>query len=181
MKEILLILIALKLSLSSFSQITKNNWLVGGNGSFSSTKSESSSISNTSRTYWRIEPNIGYFFLDKFAAGVSVLINHEKTSIGTMSSKQTYYSIGPFARYYFLPADRQVNIFSEGSYQHLVLNPGNDGSNSYTLLLGTVVFFNNCVGLEFTTGYSITNNSKSDLKYRIIQVGLGLQVHLEKD
>lgn len=181
MKKILLLLIASNLSLLSFTQITKNNWLVGGNGSFSSTKSESSSISNSSRTYWRIEPHSGYFFVDKFAAGVSVLFNHENTSIGTVSSKQTYYSVGPFARYYFLPADRQVNIFSEGSYQHLVLNPGKYGSNSYNLLLGSAVFFNNCVGLEFTTGYSITNNSKSDLKYKIIQVGIGLQIHLEKD
>jgi hypothetical protein len=149
--------------------------------SFSSTKTESTSVSPYTRTYFRVAPNIGYFFIDKFAAGIKGLVNHEKTGLGSASDKQTYYGIGPFARYYFLPIDRQINVFSEGNYQHYILNPGNEGSNSYNFLLGTVVFFNSSVGLELTAGYSLTNYTKSDLKYKIFQLGLGFQIHLEKD
>lgn len=166
----------------SYSQITKRNWMVGGNGTFSSTKSESSSVSNTTRTYLRIEPNVGYFFIDKLAAGIKGVIDYERVKFGsTSNSKQTYYSIGPFARYYFLPTDKQANVFSEADYYRSVLHPGDDASNGYSALLGTVIYFNSSVGLEFTAGYSITNYTKSDIKYKIFQLGLGFQIHLEKD
>lgn len=155
--------------------------MVGGSGTFSSTKTEASSISAGTRNYFQIAPSIGHFFFDKVATGIAGVINHEKTSIGSISAKQTYYSVGPFVRYYFLSCENQINVFSEGNYQHLILNSGNESSNSYTLKLGTVVFFNSSVGLELTAGYSTTNNSKSDIRYKIFQLALGLQVHLEKE
>jgi hypothetical protein len=181
MRKLTFLFLTTFLLTNSYSQITKRNWMVGGNGTFSSTKTESSSINAGTRNYFRIAPNIGYFFIDKLASGIAGVVNHEKTSAGSISDKQTYYSVGPFIRYYFLPSENQINIFSEGNYQHFILNPGNESSNSYTFMLGAVVFFNSSVGLELTGGYSITNYDKSDIKYKIFQLGLGLQIHLEKE
>ena len=138
-------------------------------------------VSNSNRSYFRTDPNLGYFFIDKFAAGIKGLVEHEKVGFGTSSpTKQTFYGIGPFARYYFLPTNKQVNVFAEGNYQHYISEPGSEKSNSYSVLAGTVVYFNSSVGLEFTAGYSITKNKASNLTYKIIQVGLGFQIHLEK-
>ena len=52
----------------SYSQITKNNWLVGGSGNFKTTKTEKLSDGTKpydDRTIFSISPNIGYFFYDK--------------------------------------------------------------------------------------------------------------------
>jgi len=165
------------------SQINKHNWLVGGNADFSSSKSESSSSTgNTSRIYFRIAPKIGYFIIDKFAAGVSGLINYEKVTFNASGqSKQSYYSIGPFARYYFLSVDKPVNILSEISYYHLISNPGNQGSSNFSFAVGPVFYLNTVVGIEFTAGYSITKNNDANLTYKIFQLGIGLQIHLEKE
>lgn len=171
------------LSFNSNGQITKHNWLVGGNADFSSSKSESSSsVGNTSRIYFRVAPKIGYFIIDKFAAGVSGLINYEKVTFNASGqSKQSYYSIGPFARYYFLSFDKPVNLFSEISYYHLISNPGNQGSNNFSFAVGPVFYLNTIVGIEFTAGYSVTKNNDANLTYKIFQLGIGLQIHLEKD
>ena len=57
-------------SLNSFSQITKGNWLVGGSGTYSSTKYNSAQSIDGKTSTFQISPNIGYFFVDKLACGV---------------------------------------------------------------------------------------------------------------
>ena len=181
MKPILILLSFALISIKTNCQITKGNWLVSGTASFSSTKSESSTVSNTTRTYFQLQPNIGYFFIDKFAAGIKGLIQYQKTIFGSSpATKQTYYGIGPFVRYYFLPTERRVNVFSEGNYQHYISNPGSQNSNNYSVLAGTVIYLNTIVGIELTIGYYVTKYNEQNLTYKIIQAGLGLQIHLEK-
>ena len=164
-----------------FSQITKKNWLVGGNGTFLSSKSESSSATSitSSRTLLRIEPNIGYFFIDQFVGGIQGVIDYEKLSVGSTNNSGTYYSIGPFLRYYFLKKEKEFNIFSETSYSHLFSGNNSSGSNTYSIALGAVLFFNSSVGLEFIPRYSITKNN--DLTYKNFQLALGFQIHLLKE
>lgn len=82
-------------------------------------------------------------------------------------------------RYYFLPSEKRLNVFTEGSYEHYLYKPGNAGSNNYTFLVGAETFFNSSAGIEFTAGYSITKNS-SEITYKTFQLGIGLQIHLEK-
>jgi len=65
-----LFLVALFLSGIAQAQLTKGNWLVGGNASYSSTQSENAaSTTTTNRKSLTAEPDIGYFFFDKFAVG----------------------------------------------------------------------------------------------------------------
>jgi|SRR6185437_3497305 len=117
-KAILLILVTLLFLNKSNGQITKDNWMVGGNASFAF--SNAGPRDNGSKTTdLSLAPNIGYFFMDKFAGGIRLSFNRNHIKYGLSNNFSTFknYSIGSFVRYYFLNVDRQYNILMEGSYQ----------------------------------------------------------------
>ena len=53
-------------------QITKGNWMVGGNFSYSRQNSSGNDASNSIFRKIDIEPNVAYFFYDKIAAGINL-------------------------------------------------------------------------------------------------------------
>ena len=168
--------------ISAKAQITKGNWMVGGSASFLTSKIVGTAPNTASgnQNSLNINPGIGYFFINKFAGGIRVLINYENVGVGSSRISSTQYSLGPFARYYFLPKEKQVNIFSEVDYSYTVPAPHSQNQNSdgYIIELGTAVYFNTSVGLEFTLQYA---NSKSNIGIsKTFQIGLGFQIHLEK-
>lgn len=182
-KSTLLILVLFIFITSTYCQITKGNWIIGGSASFLTNKSiarNSNSVSGFNQSSLNINPGVGYFFINKFAGGLRLIINFDKVVAGTSSNSPTYYGIGPFARYYFLPIEKQVNIFSEVAYSYYARMPyvQNQKSDSYFVEVGSVVYFNSSVGLEFTLAYS---NSKSySIISKTFQIVLGFQIHLEK-
>jgi len=115
MKTIKLFIAAtLLLTINSYGQLDKKTWLVGGSGSFNSYKLEGSFISQqtnnqviTGYNYKVIElsPKVGYFFIDKLAIGITPTFSYSKV-ISRVNNTTAYYankfSVGPFARYYFL-------------------------------------------------------------------------------
>lgn len=167
------------------AQITQGNWMVGGTGNFSSYeskyKSNGNEISNKGLGI-SLSPNIGYFLADKLVAGASLTIGYTKPK-GFDNSFG--YGIGPYARYYFLREDKQINLFSEVNYNFEETKSGNNKSRyqGYGLKAGSVIFFNSSVGLEISLDYNssklIPNNSDSST-YNNLQIGLGFQIHLEK-
>jgi hypothetical protein len=159
------------------AQIKKGYWMLGGSGTYQSNKSEAINNVTTTRLL-RIEPSIGYFIFDKGCVGIKGLIDHQTSSNSNSSMSQTYYGVGPFARYYFLSVERSVNIFSEGYYEHYILDPGSNNSNAFGLRGGVVFFFNTAVGLELSTGYQVTNNVGVDQKLKTFSTNLGFQIHL---
>jgi len=183
-KITMLALCMLMYGFSTTGQITKNNWMVGGNGGFSITKTERDGTDILRSTNLRVTPNVGYFVLNKFAVGLSGLLDYQKQKTphsGSASNSQTYYSLGPFARYYFLSAENQINIFSEASYYHAIAIRGKSHTDNFSLLAGAVLFVNSSVGIEFTGRYSKMIQNAGDLKHDIFQLGLGFQIHLERD
>ncbi len=200
MKYLLFISAAL-LFKQSHAQITKNNWLVGGSGVFSSITYNSGAGGGGQRiTNIQLSPNIGYFFVDKFTTGL-------RTSIGITRSKilnTPYYNLGkgitygggPFLRYYFLPTGSPFNILIDGNYQYSISKGGGISTstpepvdvpltkyemNTFSVAAGPVLYFNSSVGLEFLIGYSTTKYLHYEGRNNTIQAGIGLQVHLEKD
>jgi hypothetical protein len=173
-------------------QITKTNWMVGGNASFlftnASTGSEKSKSSNLS-----IAPNIGYFFIDKFVAGLQLSYNrsHTKslqTAVNSNFNSFITYSAGPFVRYYLLPVDQKYNIITEGNYQFgnekVKTNNFNTNlsSNSFSFSAGPVIYFNSSVGMEFLFNYiHYENNYTENVSRNSFGAGIGLQVYLEKE
>jgi hypothetical protein len=172
---------------SSNAQITKGNWMVGGTGSFSYSKTENINNPNSGTTInyspigtftIAIEPNIGYFFINKLAAGfklnyINGFIEGEKLNINGMN-----LSIGTFIRYYFFKEEKMYNLFFEPSFSRFLSNSlGN--ANSLSLKSGFVIFMNNSVGFETSISYAKTSSSK--FERNDIFLGVGFQIHLEKD
>jgi hypothetical protein len=184
MKKITLIALAFFLFTKADSQITKGNWMVGGGINFSSIKFESD-ISSRRVTNIQANGNTGFFFSDKFVAGLrpSLLIEHNKSEFGKNVS--TIFSVGPFLRYYVLPVDNRINLLFETGYLYgtgKVSSQKAVHSNTFFFAGGPVVFLNTSVGLELLFGYSATKvKASGNDKKNIVQIGLGLQYHLEKE
>jgi hypothetical protein len=180
MKRIKLLCVGtLLFTISVNAQITKGNWMVGGDASFNNSKviNDKDEIIGSGNGI-RIFPNIGYFLIDKFAVGINGNFNYGKTN-GSPSS--IGYGGGPFARYYFLKPEKTVNVFAEANYNYYTSKTqGFDSTNgsSYRFKAGPVIYFNSSVGLELTLNDSTEKFSNYTSKY--FTVGFGFQIHLEK-
>lgn len=164
------------------SQITKGNWLVGGNATFYILQNSSTASAQYKQTEIDIRPFIGYFLKDRFAIGVDPSLAFASNNV---LNTNTIITIGPFFRCYFLDPDNRVNLFAETGYDYGSITGKGQGKgqhlNTFLFSGGPVIYFNTSVGLEFIITYSTTkvvgfsgNNNK-------IQFGIGFQIHLEKD
>lgn len=190
MKKITISVLAiLLLSVAAKSQITKGNWMLGGNISYASTQYKSENYGPEHIVYdFTIKPSVGYFFGDKFVGGIkAAIIKRGTKDPGTPgNNKNTDFNLGFFSRYYFLPEEKQVNILFESSYLYGFVGGGSGqntstSKNTFALAAGPVIYFNTSVGLEFLIGYSTYKFSGINGSNGTIQIGIGLQIHLEKD
>ncbi|GGK32924.1 hypothetical protein GCM10007962_29020 [Yeosuana aromativorans] len=164
------------------AQITKGNWLVGGDANFSSVKNKSETGDEKFNDF-RINPNVGYFFMDKISGGLQVNLVFTNTNPGNDSTKASSYGFAPFVRYYFLETDERINIFAEANYSYRIGKTGSSDNinwNGYGFKAGTVLFFNSSVGLEFSINYVDTTRRIDNFNINTIFVGFGFQIHLEK-
>jgi len=184
MKSLPLSFVVLIITFNSFGQITKNNWMLGGSGKFSSRKDEVNSLSANSINI-EVSSTIGYFFADKFAAGIKPGIAYNKLIYQGPASHYQLLSIGPFARYYFLPVENRINLFAESAYQYGrysgSLAGGHESQSIYTFSAGPVIYFNSSVGLELMLEYEIINRFSGQQITRTLSFGIGFQIHLEKE
>jgi hypothetical protein len=170
-------------SLSSRSQITKGNWLLGGNIDFSQSSNTSPSTALQKATSLNVSPLVGYFIIDKFALGARSSVSYSYVTAGSSKNASTQIDIGPFARYYCLSTENRVNILVEGSYifqLSRIPNTSFGSTNGYKLMAGPVIYLNNIVGIEFIVGYSSQNTLAKDGRLNVFRTGIGIQVHLEK-
>lgn len=186
MKKIILTTLSLAITIISFAQINKGQFLIGGSVSFESTKSDY----QDNRTYvynnFFLSPALGYFFIDKLAAGVRVdFRSYNYKNYGSLVVHQNNTSLSPFARYYFLPATQKVNVFVDGSYIHnknkfrnLSSPDFTEKANGYAVAAGPAIFLTKQVALEFTVGYrhSKTVNYPAAIENKF-STGFGLQIH----
>lgn len=189
-----LVVFLILISKRGISQLDQGNWLVGGNAKFYSYTNKNSSItggySNEGKyTEIEISPNIGYFIGDKVALGLKtsfVSFSGRVTSPAGLETNTRRLWVGPFGRYYFLDKEKTHNILLESSYQTGVFN-GSFGSKgklrTFSVLAGTVLYFNSSVGIEFLLGYSYKfediETTVKDIRSGL-QIGIGLQFHLTK-
>lgn len=178
------------------SQITKRNWLMGGNGGFShSDETLIGNIQVKSNTI-DLSPDIGYFFVDKLAGGVRINLNYQAIKSSNAKARTTTFLCGPFIRYYFLDNENRVNLFSEAAIQFYTSkhkgtnNTGHyeklfdeSGINAYTFSAGPAIFLNSSVALELALSYqriplqALNNNTEQNT----ISFKIGFQIHLEKE
>ncbi len=194
MKTILTLIIILFLKGNIQSQITKNNWLVGGSGSFKKTSSPSAGYEKLNYWEFLINANVGYFFADKLATGLRpniTIYRSKKYEIDNTVTigKTIEYGLAPFLRYYILKPELPFNIFTEVSLKFAeskakingtTSSGTGDKSNTLGMYLGAVAFFNSSVGIEFGGGYYITNYN-SNIQQNDFKVNIGFQIHLQKE
>ncbi len=184
----LLSIAALLVTINSYAQLDKKNWLVGGSGSFDSYKEEYNvpppNIGwEVNRKEINISATVGYFIIDKLAIGAKPAFFYSSGGY----QQPTKLLIGPFVRYYLLNKEKPFNVFAETSYQTgLNKNPltkDNGNFKKFTVVAGTEIFFNSIVGAEVALGYKDTketiDGSYSDFR-KGFQVSIGFQIHLEK-
>jgi hypothetical protein len=189
-KAILLVITTCSIFFNANSQITKGNWMLGGDAGFSSNQSINV-IGESTTSIFHLSGNVGYFITNKFAIGLKPNLLFESTKRENGKLSQNISAVGPFIRYYFFPFDGRINFFTEGSYS-LGINKsyGNGISsynfsnqiNSFSFIGGPAIFLNSSVALELSLGYiqnRIIDGTKNGTN--IFQIGLGLQFHLEKD
>lgn len=188
MKKVITTVLILFIISQTNGQITRNNWLVGGNANYSSSKQNlSNSTDKINFTLFSILPNIGYFVADNFALGVNTGVTFTQSKSINIKSNVTSYKVGPFGKYYFLEPDNTTNLFVQASFGYGITRFNNFGNNistakniSYSISGGPVIFFNSSVGLEFTAGYNYEKALEDKSNVSSLILGIGLQIHLEK-
>jgi hypothetical protein len=173
-------------TITTTAQITKGNWMVGGNGSFSYNKSETKNTSgglqqnSASLPYYYVvlEPNVGYFFLNNFSTGMKFNYTAVFSEGQTFSQEAANISVAPFVRYYFLKDVKTINLFFEPSYYYTFGNIYTSYSTMTRLKFGTVAFLNNSVGIEAGLSYDVGSTTQNN--FQRVLLGFGLQIHLEK-
>lgn len=164
------------------AQVTKGNWLVGGNAVFSTLKSASTSAVQFKQTNIQLSPVVGYFLKDKFAVGLKPSYTYGSNIVANTNS---IIRIGPFARYYLLSTERTFNLISEVSHAYGSISGKGQTEgqrfNTFSLSAGPVIYFNSSVGLEFLIAYSNTKVVNFTGHNNELNFGIGFQFHLEKD
>lgn len=163
-KIIFTILIVLGISFISTSQVYKNTWMVGGSAGFTSYHDK---VTDNTSSSLQINPQLGFFFADNFAAGALFGINN----LGSVKS----WSVSPFVRYYL------KYLYTEVSYgfERRTLGDISDNTSVLKGSIGYAMFLNDNVALEpafyYAQNFASGNTSGSQFGLQI-----GLQVYLNR-
>ena len=171
MKKLITLLVLVFITLQTNAQIEKGTWLLGGSASFSSNATTGAGNSNFTTV---ISPMAGYFIKDKLAIGTQVAFQSQ-------SSVYSSFSIAPFVRYYFLPKDKKLNLFGNGSfgYQSTSYTIGGSASTtSWQLAAGPELFITDNIGLTFTLSYGSSSSGNSSMN--TVSTNIVFQIHLNK-
>tara|TARA_R110002051_G_scaffold234056_5_gene295627 strand:+ start:18200 stop:18799 length:600 start_codon:yes stop_codon:yes gene_type:complete len=174
-------------AITANSQITKGNWMVGGNASFSNKQiyqNQFKEISKSKFTELDINANAGYFFIEKLQAGIRLGYSDYKLKEFTGSDRH-FLNYGVYSRYYFLKPEKLVNIFLDGEYylgsSSFSSGELKDNIHGYVISAGPTIFFNSSVAMELGLNYSSTKfKGVNDSTENNLQVSLGFQIFLTK-
>lgn len=146
-------------SLNVNAQTEKGTLLLGGNAAF---------ISGGGESILTVNPNLGLFLADNFAAGLSAtLITSDVTTI---------YGVGPYGRGYF-GSSSSGKFFAQAGV-NLIGTSGDFGSDSdfgWTIGAGYAIFLNPSVALELGPQYSKVGDSDGQFN-----INVGFQIHFKK-
>lgn len=200
-----LVFLMLLLPLSSFAQINKGNWLLGGlvGGSMSESERISSlTTQETSRRELNVLGQLGYFVAKKLALGLTVQHTYSNENTLLSSSFQgsinqrfdisdNIFAAGPFIRYYLLSPQQKFNLYIQGnlltgnvrrgSFSYLdpssPITEERHGLLAYNASVAPVYFINKNISIECVLSYSKFEHIES---INTFSTALGLQIHLGK-
>lgn len=178
MKKILSICLLAFLANAASAQISRGQFLLGGNLTYSSKTQEMPVGDDITTTTISAAPGIGYFFVNKLALGGRFSYTANKYTSG----KNEKYVAAPFLRYYLLNKYSRFNFFLDGSYTVGQYKSGTVERKieGYGVMGGPVVFLGSNVGLEFTVSY-LADKMEGGNWFKTVQGGVGLQIHLGRE
>jgi len=174
--------------ITAFSQFNKGRILLGGNSSFSATtekyKSGNTTTTESKSTSFTFNPQVGYFFIDNFAAGLGLIVDAGSTKYEGTNNKSSFssFQVAPFVRYYLKPGIFFQGMYGIGSENDTNTN-GTKSSyslSSWSLGAGYAWFLNDHVAVEPFIGYK-SNAYKLNGNKTIdggLSINIGLQVYL---
>ncbi|MGH2643506.1 MAG: hypothetical protein ACRDE2_06130 [Chitinophagaceae bacterium] len=181
-KLIILLFVSIVFTLNARSQITKGNWMVGGDGSFTAnhTYYENNELSSSNGLNMLLSSDMGYFVIDKLTLGLKADFSLHRFTNGT-GKNQTVTSLntGPFIRYYFLPVESIINLFAGSAYEHAFPISYSPPANSYSVFAGLSFFFNSSVAAELLGGFDYSELQGGGTT-RTFKMTIGFQIYLKK-
>ena len=188
MKFSLLFLYLLLTCVCAFSQTYKNQWLVGGNGTFSHKVSPGDFFFVTKSTTIAVNPDAGFFILTNLAVGARLgyyYMSSKRIDADTITYKNNVHqlSAAPFVRYYFLPPAHRFNILADAAYNWYWITEKTENFTDrrpyrgYSFAAGPVFFISPASALELTVGYTQKNDW---LDRSETTINIGFHQHLGK-
>ena len=182
-QNIILALITIMLSLPTFAQTKKGDFMVGGSAYFGVPQP------NKYQTFsGNIRPDIGLFVINNLALGVDMSVGFFKSTYsGNYTQHNQYLNIGPFARYYFDAGEKiKVIIETQLGYTWYKTRFYNikDSNHSRYWGMGTGIgyFVTNNVAIEALINYysdDLKDETNSNMTGQY-SFDIGIQVHLNK-
>ncbi|HEX6426576.1 MAG TPA: outer membrane beta-barrel protein [Niastella sp.] len=182
MKKVLTAAFLLVSSNAIFAQVNQGQWLAGGSVGFNH-----SSQGDSKQTDIMVSPDLGYFFINQFAAGLRPEFGYTKTKtkVGSTTStgSATAFSIAPFLRYYFMPSG-DLNVFADASYgfgSSKVKGGTSVSGNYYQIKAGPALFLSPNTALEFALYYRSWGGDAYEVngdRNNNFGLSIGFQVHL---
>ena len=154
------------ISLLSTAQLRKGQWMVGGTADFAHTANDYTVTGfdqHIKQTGYNFFPEGGYFFMDRFVAGLRVNVSDSKTKDKRSGTNPLYTfdyfgettvsgtGIGAFARYYLLKPKNKFNAFAEAAYSY-----SSEKSKSITRQTS-----------QYSGGFPTYSVSRAEAKYKV--------------
>lgn len=188
MKPFLLFAFLLLACSSTFSQTYKNQWLVGGSGSFTRQTSTHTYSDRYKYTFINVSPDAGYFVITNLAVGARLGLDYTSghntfNDAPDNKYRSTTYSAAPFVRYYFLKANHRINILADATYKWYwytsknMYASGKSKNKGYAFAAGAAWFISPHAALELTAGYGHTDDFNSNTDFSL---NIGFHQHLGK-
>ncbi len=193
MKKNIFTFILLMTSAGAFAQFSQGTKMIGGVAGFGVTtqkyKDGNTTVSVGTSSYFSLEPQFGYFIIDRLAIGAGLDLNLSSFKYKNDDDKESSTSLAftPFVRYY-LP--NKIFFFGETGFG-VSKEKATDGNETYEskrnifswgLGAGYAIMLNESVAIEPMVGYGGTSYKNPDNDARAVYPGLyaqiGIQVYL---
>ena len=173
-KSLLICCLFITISFSTNAQLSKGQWLVGSDISFSRVLYDDN---NTNSIRYSLFPNVGYFVADKLVCG----LKFDYSFLYPRQNHISTYGLLAFARYYLLPAESTVNIYADLSFGYSKVEYSYSRFHAYQWApsVGAAFFLNQRVSLNIALGFLAFDGDLYERHHPSqLALNVGCQFHL---